>query len=91
MKTYTFEWQCEAAYGEIELEISEDEVEMIKDAYRDAFVSLEEVGDLDELWERAVQELDFYDPEAGQDIRIFFPEEITNEVDEEDEETREDE
>jgi hypothetical protein len=65
------------------LEISEEEVELIKDAYRDAFAYLEEVSDLDDLRERAVQEIDIYDPDEEQDIRIFFPDEITEEVDEE--------
>lgn len=83
MKTYTFPWQCDEIYGDIELEITDEEVELIKAAHRDAFVCLEEVSDLDDLRDRAVQELDFYDPEADQDIRIFFPEEIENEADEE--------
>lgn len=83
MKTYTFTWSCDEASGEFDLAISKHEVEMIKDAYRDAFLYLEECADLDDLRERAVQELDFYDPDADQDIRIYFPEEITDEVDEE--------
>ncbi len=83
MKNYTFSWQCDEAWGEVELELTDKEVDIIKSAYRDAFLYLEEVSDLDELRERAVQELDFYDPGAEQDIRIYFPEEITDEVDEE--------
>ena len=83
MKAYTFPWQCDEVYGDIELLISKDEVEMIKAAYRDAFECLEEVSDLDDIRERAVQLIDIYDPDEDQDIRIFFPEEITEEVDEE--------
>ena len=83
MKTYTFPWQCDESYGELELEISKKEVNLIKSAYRDAFEYLEEVSDLDDLRERAVQQLDFYDPDEEQDIRIYFPEEITEEVDDE--------
>jgi len=84
MKTYTFPWSCDEVYGEIELEISKKEVSLIKEAYRDAFAYLEEVSDLDDLRDRAVKEIDIYDPDEGQDIRIYFPEEITDEVDEED-------
>ena len=83
MKTYTFSWQCDEAWGEIELEISDEEVDLIKEAYRDAFDCLEDTSDLDDLRDRAVQELDFYDPDLDQDIRIYFPKEITEEVDEE--------
>ena len=83
MKTYTFSWQCDEAWGEIELEISDEEVDLIKEAYRDGFDCLEDTSDLDDLRDRAVQELDFYDPDLDQDIRIYFPEEITEEVDEE--------
>ena len=83
MKTYTFSWQCDEAWGEIELEISDEEVDLIKEAYRDAFDCLEDTSDLDDLRDRAVHELDFYDPDLDQDIRIYFPEEITEEVDEE--------
>lgn len=83
MKTYTFPWQCDEAYGELELEISAKEVKLIKAAYREAFECLEDDSDLDDLRARAVQELDFYDPDEDQDIRIYFPEEITDEVDEE--------
>ena len=83
MKIYTFPWQCDEAYGELELEITEDEVELIKEAYLDGFGALEESDTLDDIRERAVMCLDFYDPDAGQDIRIYFPEEITDEVDEE--------
>ncbi|MBR3538698.1 MAG: hypothetical protein IKN79_06465 [Eubacterium sp.] len=83
---YTFCWQCDGASGELELELTDEEVELIKDAYRDAFAYLEECSDLDEIRERAVQQLDFYDPELEQDIRIYFPEVIIKEVDEEDEE-----
>lgn len=83
MTNYTFQWSCDETYGEFELELTDEEVELIKDAYRDAFAYLEEVSDLDDLRERAVQEIDFYDPGADQDIHIYFPEEITNEVDEE--------
>ena len=83
MKTYTFPWQCDESYGDLELEISKKEVNLIKSAYRDAFECLEEVSDLDDLRERAVQQLDFYDPDEEQDIRIYFPEEITEEVDDE--------
>ena len=84
MKTYTFNWQCDEAWGELELELSKKEVELIKEAYRDAFSYLEERDELDGIRERAVQELDFYEPDLEQDIRIYFPEEITEEVDEED-------
>ena len=84
MKTYTFKWQCDEAWGELELDISKEEVELIKEAYRDAFSYLEERSELDDIRERAVQELDFYEPGLEQDIRIYFPEEITDEVDEED-------
>ncbi len=83
MKSYTFPWSCDEAYGELELEISQEEVELIKQAYRDAFICLEEVSDLDSVRARAVEELDFYEPDLEQDIRIYFPEEITNLVDEE--------
>jgi hypothetical protein len=83
MKTYVFPWSCDEAWGELELAITEEEVELIKQSYRDAFERLEEDMDLDDLRERAVQELDFYDPDSDQDIRIYFPEEITDEVDNE--------
>lgn len=83
MKNYVFPWSCDEAYGELELEISNEEIELIKDAYRNAFACLEEVSDLDGIRGRAIEALDFYDPDAGQDIRIYFPEEITEEVDEE--------
>ncbi len=65
------------------MEISSKEAKLIKQAYRDAFEYLEEVSDLDDLRERAVQEIDIYDPDEDQDIRIYFPEEITEEVDDE--------
>lgn len=84
MKTYTFNWRCDEAWGELELDLSKEEVALIKDAYRDAFSYLEECSELDDIRERAVQELDFYEPDLEQDIRIFFPEEITEAVDEED-------
>lgn len=83
MKTYTFTWLCDEASGEFDLELSKKEVNLIKQAYRDAFEYLEEVSDLDDLRERAVKEIDYYEPDLDQDIRIFFPEEITEEVDEE--------
>ena len=83
MKTYTFPWQCDEAWGEIELEISEEEVDLIKEAYRNAFNCLEEDSDLDGIRDRAVRLLDFYEPDLEQDIRIYFPEEITEEVDDE--------
>lgn len=85
MKNYIFLWGCDATGGEFELDISEEEVELIKEAYRDGFTCLEDVSDLDDLRERAIQKLDFYDPELGQDIRIYFPEEITEEAYAEDE------
>ena len=83
MKTYTFNWQCDEAWGELELELSKGEVALIKDAYRDAFSYFEECSELDDIRGRAVQELDFYEPDLEQDIRIYFPEEITEAVDEE--------
>lgn len=83
MKTYTFPWSCDACYGTLELEISEEEVELIKEAYRNAFDQLGDDSDLDNVLERALEQLDFYEPDLDQDIRIYFPEEITEEVDEE--------
>lgn len=46
MKNYTFSWQCDEAWGEVELELTDKEVDIIKSAYRDAFLYLEEVSDL---------------------------------------------
>ena len=83
MEYYTFKWQCDEAFGEVEIEISDDEVELIKEAYRDAFEQLEDDSDLDELRKRVLESLDFYDSELEQDIRIYFPEKITEEVDDE--------
>ena len=83
MKTYTFPWSCDAAYGDLELAISKNEVELIKKAYRDAFDMLSDVSYLSKLQKRAVKQLDFYEPDLDQDIRILFPEEITKEVDDE--------
>lgn len=85
MRTCEFWWLCDAVWGEIELEISDEEVEMIKEAHRDAFDCLEDCSEFDALRERALQLLDFYEPDLGQDIRIYFPEEIMDEADEEDE------
>lgn len=84
MKTYIFPWQCDEAFGELELEISKEEVEMIEESYRNGFGALEDDSDLDEIRDRALDQLDFYDPDADQDIRIYFPEEITEKIDEED-------
>jgi hypothetical protein len=84
MKTYIFNWSCDEVYGEIELPITAKEVELIKESYRNAFAYLEEDSDLDDLRDRAVKEIDIYDPDEDQDIRIYFPEEITDKVDEED-------
>ena len=55
MKTYTFPWQCDAAFGELEPEISKKEVSLIKKAYRDAFSYLEEVSD--EEWQSQYNDL----------------------------------
>ena len=85
MRTFVFQWQCDEAWGEIELDISDEEIEMIKDAHRDAFDCLEDCSEFDDLRERALQLLGFYEPDLEQDIRIYFPEEITDEADEEDE------
>ena len=84
MSVYTFRWQCDEAWGKLNLELSDEEVELIKEAYRDAFSYLEERSELDDIRERAVEKLDFYDPELDQDVRIYFPEVITKEVDKED-------
>ena len=84
MSVYTFGWQCDEAWGKLNLELSDEEVELIKEAYRDAFSYLEERSELDDIRERAVEKLDFYDPELDQDVRIYFPEVITKEVDKED-------
>lgn len=83
MKTYTFIWQCDDVWGEFDLEISEEELEWIREAYRDGFEKLEDSMDLEDLQERALKSLNFCDPNAGQDIRIYFPNEITDEMDEE--------
>jgi hypothetical protein len=83
MKTYTFPWQCDEAWGEIEMEVTDEEIELMKDAYRDSFECLEDEIYLADLRERTVSRLSFYDPAAGQDIRIYFPDEITEEVDDE--------
>ena len=58
---------------------------MMKEAHRDAFDRLEDCSEFDDLRERALQLLGFYEPDLEQDIRIYFPEEITDEADEEDE------
>ncbi len=85
MKTYTFPWHCEAASGELQLDISPKEIELIKAAYRDAFDRLEDSDSLVKIRRRALKQLPFYERGAKQDIRIYFPEEIKKEVDKEDE------
>lgn len=86
MKMYTFNWQCDEAWGSFEMEISEEEVELIKQAHRDAFTYLEEVSELDDLHDRAMEQIPFYEPYEDQDIRVYYPEEIVDEADEEDDE-----
>lgn len=83
MKTYTFPYSCDEWQDEIDVEISGKEVELIKKAYRDAFTYLGECASLNKLNNRIIKGLDFYEPDADQDIRIYFPEEITEEVDDE--------
>ena len=84
MKIYTFKWQCDEAWESFDMELSEEEVELIKQAYRDAFTYLEEVSDLDALHDRAMEQISFYNPDEDQDIRVYYPEKITDEADEED-------
>ena len=84
MKTYVFHYSCEGYSDTVEMKLSAKEVRLIKKAYRDGFTELADDDDLQEILERVLSMLDFYDPDLEQDIRIYFPEEITDEVDEED-------
>ena len=89
MKSYEFPYSCDEWYGSIDYEVSDEEVELIKSAYRDAFAFLEEVDDFDDLRERiltVIKEENSLDDADELDIRIYFPEEITDEVDSEDDE-----
>ena len=89
MKTYEFPYSCDEWYGSIDFEISKKEIQLIKTAYRNAFSCLEEDSDLDVLREKileAIVDETSLDNAEDLDIRIGFPEEITDEVDEEDEE-----
>lgn len=83
MKTYTFIWTCDAARGEIEMDLSDEEVELIREAYENGFEELADDTDLEDILERALSKIGFYDPDLGQDIRVYFPEEITETDDEE--------
>lgn len=88
MKSYEFPYSCDEWRGSIEFEISKKEVNLIKAAYRNAFDCLEDDSDLDALREKvldAIADETSLDNIEDLDIRIYFPEEITDEVDEEDE------
>lgn len=87
MKTYTFSYFGDSWDSEIEAEVTDEEVEFIKDAIRDNFDVLEDVyHDLDDLRERIMEKIrDIYDNADDLGIQICFPEELANEVEAEDE------
>lgn len=81
MEKYTFPYSCDVWQDTIDVFISKNDVELIKQAYRDHFTYLGERASLNKLNNRITRSLGFYDPGADQDIRIYFPKEITKEVD----------
>ena len=85
MKTYTFQYFGDSWEDEIEAEVTDEEVEDIKQAIRDSFDVLEDVYmDLDDLRERIMVKIrDLYDNADDLGIQICFPEELVNEVSEE--------
>lgn len=87
MKTYTFSYFGDSWDNEIEEEVTDEEIEFIKDAIRDHFDVLEDVyQDLDDLRERIMVKIrDIYDNADDLGIQICFPEELVNEVESEDE------
>ena len=84
MKTYTFPYLCDAYTDSIDFEITDEEVELIKEALRNAFEYLSDEPDLDGLRERIMDELrNRFDNADDLDIRICFPEVLYDEVGEE--------
>jgi len=83
MASYIFPYSCDEFSDELEMNISKKDVELIKEAYRNGFETLSDSDDLEKLQKKALKQLDFYEPDLDQDIRVYFPEEITEEVDEE--------
>lgn len=84
MKTYTFPYFCDAYTDSIDVQISDEEVELIKEALRNAFEYLSDESDLDSLRERIMKELrNHFDDADDLDIRICFPEVLYDEVGEE--------
>lgn len=85
MKVYTFQYFGDSWEDEIEAEVTDEEAEDIKQAVRDGFDVLEDVYmDLDNLRERIMVKIrDLYDNADDLGIQICFPEELVNEVDEE--------
>ena len=84
MKTYTFPYLCDAYSDSIDVQISDEEVELIKEALRNAFENLSDEPDLDDLRERIMAELrNNFDNADDLDIRIGFPEVLYDEVGEE--------
>ena len=68
----------------IHIQISDEEVELIKEALRNAFEYLSDESDLDGLRERIMAELrNQFDNADDLDIRICFPEVLYDEVGEE--------
>ena len=84
MKTYTFPYFCDAYTDSIDVQISDEEVELIKEALRNAFEYLSDESDLDGLRERIMADLrKQFDNADDLDIRICFPEVLYDEVGEE--------
>ena len=80
MKEVTFVWHCNGASGKFDMTVSDIDVERMQKAKQSAFDYLNDCSDLEPIRKRALRRLPFYNPNSEQDIRIFLPEGIDNEL-----------
>jgi hypothetical protein len=84
MKTYEFPYFGDGWSDTITAKASEDEIESMKEALRNAFETLEDESDLDSLRERIMSKIRKSMENADElGIQIGFPEELYDEVGEE--------